>query len=81
MKKPQVKLQPRQQTQEEVEEAQALKPGATAREFSSPEAMLRCDAEQTEVPPAVEERLAESIRQESDLTPDNSGGWWRKMFL
>ena len=81
MKKQQVKFQPRQQTQEEVEESQSLKNGEVAREFSSPEEVLRFDAEGTEVPAVVEERLAESIRKEGDPPEDNSGGWWRKIFL
>jgi hypothetical protein len=81
MKKQQVKFQPRQQTQEEVEESQSLKNGEVAREFSSPEEVLRFDAEQTEVPAAVEERLAESIRKEGDPPEGNSGGWWRNLFL
>ena len=79
MKKQQVKFQPRQQTQEEVDES--LSSQRTAREFNSPEEVLRCDAAETEVPAAVEERLAESIRKEADPPEPDSGGWWRKMFL
>lgn len=81
MKKPHAKLEVRQQTHEEVEETQSLRTGEAAREFASPEELLRFDAEQTEVPAAVEERLAESIRHEDDPPESNSGGWWRKVFL
>jgi hypothetical protein len=81
MKKQQVKFQPRQQTQEELDESLALPQRKAAREFTSPEEMLRCDAAQTEVPAAVEERLAESIRKEGDPPEGSSGGWWRRMFL
>lgn len=80
MKKHQVKFQPRQQAHEELENAQTTQSEQRAREFASAEEMLRCDAEQTEVPPAVEERLAETIRQESP-PPESGGSWWRQIFL
>jgi len=80
MKKQQVKFQPRQQTQEELDESQTLKKAEAAREFASAEEVLRFDAEGIEVPAEVEERLAESIRKEAP-PPEGSGGWWRKMFL
>jgi len=50
------------QEQEQVSEIQTQK--TEAREFASAEEMLRHDAAQTEVPPAIAQRLAESIQKE-----------------
>lgn len=48
----------------------------TAREFASAEELLRFDASQTPVPPAVAERLARSIQRE----PKPARSWWRRLF-
>ncbi len=50
----------------------------SAHEFSSVEEMLRFDAAQTEVPPRIESRLAESVQKE--LLPDQPRPWWKKLF-
>jgi hypothetical protein len=47
---------------------------ATAREFASVEELLRFDAGQTAVPPAIAERLGQSVGNE----PNPSRPWWRR---
>jgi hypothetical protein len=48
----------------------------TALEFTSAEEMLRHDAAQTIVPPAVAKRLQKSIDQE----PKPGRSWWQRLF-
>lgn len=48
----------------------------TVREFSSAEELIRYDAQQTEPPPAIADRLNESIRNE----PKPPQSWWRRLF-
>jgi len=50
----------------------------TAHEFAIAEEMLRADAAQTEVPPAVKTRLAESVRKESP--PEKPRSWWKRLI-
>ena len=78
MKTNRSKLEHRQK-EETVEEHDQLAQGQ-GWEFNSAEEMLRLDAAQTEVPPAVEVRLAESIQQEP-AEPADAGPWWKRMFL
>ena len=47
-----------------------------AREFATPEELLRFDAGQTPVPPAVEARLRQSLATE----PAPKRNWWRRLF-
>ena len=63
------KLTPREQQQL----AEALPQQSTAREFATVEEALQADAAQTPVPPAVAQRLNESIRQEP-----KSRSWWQR---
>lgn len=63
------KLTPREQQ----ELAQALSQQSAAREFATAEEVLRADAAQTTVPPAVTQRLNESIRQEP-----KPRSWWQR---
>jgi hypothetical protein len=49
----------------------------TALEFSTAEEALRHDAAQTELPPALAERLQKSIEQEP-RTADMP--WWKRLF-
>ena len=44
-------------------------------EFDSAEEMLRQDAENVEVPAAVAERIAETVRNDPP-----SGPWWKRVF-
>ena len=65
--------------QHEHEETALRQQGAqqqTAVEFASAEEMLRHDAGQTPVPPAVAERLRQSIDQE----PKPSRSLWQRLF-
>jgi hypothetical protein len=48
----------------------------TIREFATPEEMLRFDAAQTTVPPAIAERLKKSIGAETK--PGQP--WWRRLL-
>jgi hypothetical protein len=48
----------------------------SAREFATPEEMLRCDAGQTVVPPQVLERLRDSLARE----PQPRRPWWKRWF-
>jgi hypothetical protein len=48
--------------------------GATARQFTTPEEVLRFDAAQTQVPPAVAERLQKSVSRE----PQTPSPWWKR---
>jgi hypothetical protein len=63
------KLTPREQQ----ELAQALSQQSTAREFATVEEVIQADAAQSPVPPAVTERLNESIRQEP-----KPRSWWQR---
>jgi hypothetical protein len=47
-----------------------------AREFATPEELLRYDARQTEVPPAVAQRLGASLERE----PPRARSFWRRCF-
>lgn len=76
MKPPSSKLQHRQQ--EETVAAEDLKQQAVARGFASVEEMLRFDAAQTEVPPRVKTRLAESVRKEPRAAKPRAG--WRRLL-
>jgi len=65
------KLTPREQQQ--VAETQSQK--VEAREFATAEELLRHDAGQTQVPPAVAKRLDESIQRE----PKPARPWWKRL--
>ena len=47
-----------------------------AREFATTEDLLRHDAAQAQVPPAVAERLSKSI----EGLPQPSRSWWQRVF-
>jgi hypothetical protein len=49
---------------------------AAAREFASTDDLLRHDASQTVVPPAIAERLSHSIQKE----PKPAQSWWRRFL-
>lgn len=65
--------QQRAQEQQTTAHQQQTKPGV---EFASVEEMLRHDASQTPVPPAIESRLQESLTQSATTEPS----WWRRFF-
>lgn len=45
------------------------------REFASTDELLRHDAAQTEVPPAIAQRLTQSLQRE----PKPGRSWWRRL--
>lgn len=67
-------------SQEKVENIQEVSQQqtaeSTAREFSTVEEMLRHDAAQTPVPPAIGRRLEQSV---AELPPPRRS-WWRRLF-
>lgn len=63
--------------EEQVSETQSQsQTSRTAREFATPEEMLRYDAKQTAVPPRVAERLSQSLQNE----PNTLRPWWKRWF-
>ena len=48
----------------------------TVREFAGPEELLRYDAARTNVPPAVAQRLKQSVGN----TPAPRRSWWRRLL-
>lgn len=63
------------------QEAHLDQTSQSSREFSTAEEMLRYDAAQTEVPPGIARRLAESTNNsEPDPAPEADRSWWRKLW-
>lgn len=72
-----MKRQTKLTSQEQQQELSEVKSQQTsAREFGSVEELLRYDAKQTSVPPAVADRLQTSISQ----TPKPAPSWWQRFF-
>jgi hypothetical protein len=71
--KQQSKLTNQQQQQLGVEQQATQQ---SAREFATPEELLRYDAGQTVVPPAIAQRLGQSA---ADL-PKPKRSWWQRWF-
>ena len=74
MNRPTSKLIQRQR--EEIASQQQSAQETAALEFASAEELLRHDAAQAPVPPAVAERLQKSIA--NDPKPERS--WWQRLF-
>jgi hypothetical protein len=74
------KLQHQEQHEAQTESHQEQQSAQTqtAREFTTPEEALRFDAAQTEVPPAIAERLQKSLDRDPPPVPSKS--WWRRLF-
>jgi hypothetical protein len=73
------RLQSELETQHQQQETtQETTQTSAAREFATPEEMLRHDAAQTVVPPEIKTRLADSVQQEP--APNRSPSWWQKLF-
>jgi hypothetical protein len=64
------------QEQEQTVAQQQAAQTQTVVEFATADNMIRHDAEQTEVPPAVADRLQESLKHEAP--PPR--GWWKRLF-
>src|SRR5262245_13405317 len=71
-----MKRQTKLTSQEQQELSEAKSQQTTAREFATPEELLRYDTKQTIVPSAVSERLAQSIQQ----VPKPPRSWWQRLF-
>jgi len=71
-----MKRQTKHTSQEQEQLAETESPQVSPREFASTEELLRHDASQTNVPPAIAERLARSIQNE----PKPERSWWRRML-
>jgi hypothetical protein len=71
-----MKRQTKLTSQEQQELSEAKSQQTAAREFATPEELLRYDAKQTIVPPAVAERLGQSIQQ----VPKPARSWWQRFF-
>lgn len=69
-----------QEKQQEQQSASQETRQNEAREFASPEEMLRFDASQTAVPPGLEARLKQSAAHEPFPKGAPPGPWWKKIF-
>ena len=69
-----MKHQTKLTSQEQHQLSEANSQQTMALEFATPEELLRFDAGQTIVPPAVAERLGQSIQQ----VPKAARSWWRR---
>jgi hypothetical protein len=74
--KRQTRLNTGQKAGQDLQASQTEQTSETAREFATPEELLRHDALHTPVPPSIARRLKESL---GPLTPPSSS-WWRKFF-
>jgi hypothetical protein len=63
-----------QQQQEQTSEQQIT--SQAGNEFASVEDLLRYDAKQTTLPPAIAERLQSSLKTE----PPPKRSWWQRLF-
>ncbi len=63
---------------EETVQAGTTQQNVAAHEFATAEEMLRADAAQTPVPPAVKTRLAESVQKEAP--PEKPRSWWKRLI-
>ena len=70
--KRQTKLSQQNEQQNAVEQQASVQ---SAKEFTTPEEMLRYDAAHTEVPPAVALRLKKSLESNPPKT-----SWWKNLF-
>lgn len=72
----QTKLNSQEQEQVQPQSAAQQTQPASAREFATPEEMLRHDALHTPVPPTIAHRLQESIGK----APPRAPSWWRRLL-
>jgi hypothetical protein len=64
--------------QEQTGEAQTTRQEQTHREFATVDDLLRHDASQTAPPPAIAERLKQSLADEPPRELKRS--WWQRLF-
>ncbi len=65
-----------QQTHQEAAESLQTQQTQAGQEFASVEKLIRHDAQNTPVPPALTERLHKSVA----LEPSPARSWWRKFL-
>jgi len=65
-----------QHEQEQEQTAQGQQAQKAPLEFSTAEEALRHDAAQTDLPPAIAERLRDSIARE----PKPAASWWKRLL-
>ena len=68
--------QSQDQTAEQAAEHQSASAASPGLEFESPEALLRHDAAETPAPPALADRLRNSLSDE----PAPRAPWWRRLL-
>ncbi len=71
-----MKQESKQHSREQEQLTNASSQQTNEREFATAEELLRHDAEQTQVPPVIAERLTKSIQ---DLPPP-SRTWWERLL-
>ena len=65
-----------EQAQEQTAQAQQQTQQQAPLEFSTAEEAIRHDAAQTDLPPAIAERLRDSIARE----PKPAASWWKRLL-
>jgi hypothetical protein len=61
--------------------SQDLKATTDSRQnFASAEELLKADRAQTSVPPAVGERIADTIARDPNPPPAARRSWWQRLF-
>ncbi len=71
-----MKHESKQRSPEQEQLAATSAQQTNTREFATTEELLRHDAAQVEVPPAVADRLAQSLRNE----PQPERSWWQRLL-
>lgn len=77
MNEPSHRLRQRTEEKSAVNQVTQHQRSQVAREFSSVEELIRHDSGQTAVPEAVEDRLKQTLAQESVPKP---APWWRRLL-
>lgn len=70
------KLESQQRQEQAAEQQQTQTP--QAREFATPEELLRYDAAQTPVPPGIAQKLQQSL--DALPKPDSKPAWWKRLL-
>ncbi len=70
------KLQHEQEQEQTAQGQQAQQAQQAPLEFAAAEEALRHDAAQTDLPPAIAERLRDSIARE----PKPTAAWWKRLL-
>jgi hypothetical protein len=71
-----MKQHSKSEAQQQQHAAEQVSQQPLAREFAAAEELLRFDAAQTTVPPAIAQRLAKSSAE----IPPPRQSWWKRLF-